>query len=466
MHKRKREAAVPGNALSQDFHTASLLRFAAPSILMMLFMGLYTVVDTMFVARFVNTDALASLNIVCPVINLTVGLSAMLAAGGNAVISRKMGQGKQLEAKQDFTLLLLAGLALGILLTVCGFLWIDRLIGILGADGTLFPYCKEYLSILLLFLPANILQGLFQNLFVTAGRPALGFGWSFLAGMANILLDYLFMVPLQMGIRGAALGTGISYLIPAAAGILFFSKSRGTLCIVKPGWNFRMLLESCFNGSSEMVSQLAAAVTAFLFNRTMMSLLGEDGVAAITIIIYSQFLLNTLFLGYGIGAAPVIGYNHGSGNSDRQKTVFRISMRFIVTVSALVFLVSWLGGAQITALFAEKNSEVYRIAAEGFSIFSFSFLFCGFNIFASAMLTALSNGRVSAVLSFLRTLGFVLTGLLLLPEIWGVTGVWLAVPLAEFIMVFISTACLRRYGELPHHRKKQLDSHGIHGKYN
>ncbi|WP_052446809.1 MATE family efflux transporter [Candidatus Soleaferrea massiliensis] len=463
MGERKGAAAVPDNALSQDFRAASLLRFAAPSILMMLFMGLYTVADTMFVARFVNTDALASLNIVCPVINLTVGLSAMLAAGGNAVISRKLGQRRRLEAKQDFTLLLLAGLALGVLLTVCGFLWIDRLIGFLGADDTLFPYCKEYLGILLLFLPANILQGLFQNLFVTAGRPALGFGWSFLAGTANILLDYLFMVPLQMGIRGAALGTGISYLIPAAAGILFFSKSRGTLCIVQPRWNLRMLLESCANGSSEMVGQLAAAVTAFLFNLNMMRLLGEDGVAAVTIMIYSQFLLNTLFLGYGIGVAPVIGYNHGGGNAERQRTVFRISMRFIAAISMLVFLVSWLGGPQITALFAEKSSEVYRIAAKGFSIFSFSFLFCGFNIYASAMLTALSNGRVSAVLSCLRTLGLVLAGLLLLPGIWGVTGVWLAVPLAEFIMVFISAACLRRYGGLQRNRETQQGSHRTNG---
>lgn len=433
------------NVLDQDFRTLALLKFAAPTILMMIFMGLYTIVDTIFVAQFVNTDALAAMNIVCPVINLTVGLGGMLAAGGNAIISRKMGSGRSMEAKQDFTLLLLAGFVLGIVLALAGILNMDWILYRLGASELLFPYCKEYLAVLLLFLPANILQCLFQNLFVTAGRPELGFALSLIAGTANILLDYLFIVPFNMGIRGAAFGTGIGFLIPTITGILFFARSKGALSIVKPKWDFKVITESCTNGSSEMVGQMASAITAFLFNITMIKLLGEDGVAAITIMIYSQFLLSTLFLGFGNGVAPIIGFNYGSGNYVRQRNILRISIIFILTVSLMVFLISWLGGSEITALFAKRGSSVYRITTEGFRIFAFGFLFCGFNIFTSAMFTALSNGKVSAVLSFLRTLGFITIGLLVLPKVWGVTGIWLAVPLAEFAMVFLSAGCLWRY---------------------
>ncbi|WP_300587543.1 MATE family efflux transporter, partial [uncultured Oscillibacter sp.] len=202
---------------------------------------------------------------------------------------------------------------------------------------------------------------------------------------------------------------------------------------------------SCFNGSSEMVSQLATAVTTFLFNRTMMNLLGENGVAAITIIIYSQFLLNTLYIGYSMGIAPIIGFNYGNRNAVRQRRVFSISMGFIGLASVLIFAVSMLGGSYIVRLFADETSEVYRIAASGFTIFSYSFLFCGLNNFTSAMFTVLSNGKVSAVLSFLRTFGLLAGGILLLPRIWGITGVWLAVPAAEGIMFVVSAACLFHY---------------------
>lgn len=433
------------NVLDRPWSAGSLLRFALPTVAMMVFMGLYTVVDTVFAARFVSTDALSSINIVCPVVYLTVGLGTMLATGGNAVVSRGMGAGKYREARENFTLLTAAGAAAGLLISLGGTVWIDGVIAALGASEALFPYCKEYLSVLLLFAPANILQTLFANLFVTAGRPGLGLGLSLLAGAANVALDYVFIVLCRLGIRGAALGTGFGYLIPAAAGLVFFARSGGTLAFTRPKWRTAVLRESCLNGSSEMVGQLAAAVTTFLFNRAMMDLLGEDGVAAITIAIYSQFLLSTLYIGYSMGVAPVVGFNHGSGNAARQRRVFSISLRFIAAASALAFALSLTGGSRVAGLFADESSEVYRIAADGFRVFSYNFLFCGLNIFTSAMFTALSNGRVSAVLSFLRTFGLLAGGILLLPRIWGVTGVWLAAPAAEGIMFAVSAACLARY---------------------
>ncbi len=431
----------------QKWSAASLLRFAFPTIVMMVFMGLYTIVDTIFVARFVSTDALSAINIVCPVINLTVGLGTMIAAGGSAVVSRKMGAGLEQEAKEDFTLLVLAAAGIGAAILICGTLWLNPILLALGASERLLPYCRDYLGLLLLFLPANVIQTVYANLFVTAGKPGLGFGLSVLAGLANILLDYVFIVPGGMEIRGAALGTGLGYLIPAAAGTVFFFRNRGALFFVKPRWRGALLTESCLNGSSEMVGQLAAALTTFLFNLTMMEWLGEDGVAAVTIMIYSQFLLNTLFIGFSMGVAPVIGFHYGSGNRKQQRKILSICIRFLAAASLLIFALSISGGSLVVRMFTPDASRVYEIAAAGFPVFSVSFLFCGFNIFISALFTALSNGKVSAVLSFLRTFGLLCGGILLLPRLFGITGVWMAVPMAEGIMFFVSLGCLIYYRE-------------------
>ncbi len=436
------------NPLSQNFTITSLLKFAFPTILMMIFMGLYTVVDTIFVARFVDTNALSALNIVCPVINLIVGLGTMLATGGSAIVARKMGAGEHTRAAQDFTLIISAGILSGVLIAVIGTAFIDRIVQGLGASSILFPYCKEYLFILLLFTPASILQVLFQNLIVTAGRPGMGMVLGVSAGIANILLDYIFMVPFHMGIKGAALGTGIGYMIPAVIGSWFFSAKKGCLYFTKPVIDFSVLSESCTNGFSEMVSQTATAVTTFLFNRIMMKLLGENGVAAITIIIYTQFLLSALYIGFSMGAAPVISYNYGKQDKEQLKNVFRICMRFIVFVSISVFAIAFIFGSPLVGIFAETGTPVYKIARNGFWIFSFSFLFCGLNIFTSAAFTALSNGKLSAILSFLRTFGLITVLLLTLPYFWGVTGVWLAVPTAELITMIAALVFLHQNGVL------------------
>lgn len=432
------------HVLDQEWTGAALLRFALPTMAMMLFMGLYTMADTVFVARFVHTDALSAVNIVCPAINVTVGLGTMLAAGGNAVISRKLGAGQEQEAGEDLALLTLAAAAIGLLLFAAGSRRLDDLVGLLGAGERLSPYCRAYLGTLLFFFPANVVQTVFASLFVTAGRPGLGLGLSVLGGLSNILLDYILIVPCGLGIRGAALGTGVGYLLPAAAGIFFFARNRGGLSFAKPKRRWEVLGESCLNGSSEMVGQLSAAVTTFLFNITMMELAGEDGVAAITILIYAQFLLNTLYIGFSMGVAPVIGYQCGSRNAARQKRVVRFCVGFILAVSVLICTASRLGGPCLVRLFAPGGSEVCRLSSDGFAVFSYSFLFCGLNIFTSALFTALSNGKWSAILSFLRTFVLLSGGILLLPRRLGVAGVWLAVPAAEGLMFFVSAASLAR----------------------
>ena len=435
---------VLDNPLAQDFTIGSLLKFALPTMLTMVFMGLYTIGDTIFVSRFVNTDGLSAINIVTPVINLIVGLGTMLAAGGSAIVARQMGEEKSEEASQNFTLIVLSGVILGILIAITGNLFLDDIITFLGASEILFPYCKDYLLVLLLFTPASMLQILFQNLIITAGRPGFGMVLSISAGAINVILDYIFIVLLDMGMKGSALGTGIGYLIPAIIGIAFFLTGKGSLQFRKPIFRFSVLFESCSNGCSEMVSQAAAAITTFLFNVTMLKLLGENGVAAITIIIYSQFLLTTLYIGFSMGVAPIISYNYGGQNQQRLKKVFRICLLFVITVSTLIFAMSIFFGSHLVNIFSSTGTPVYDIAKNGFLIFSFSFLCCGINIFTSAVFTALSNGKISAIISFLRTFGLITLFLLTLPQILGVNGVWLAVPIAELITMIVSIIYLLR----------------------
>lgn len=430
------------NPLAQDFTLPSLVGFAFPTMVTMLFMGLYTIGDTIFVSRFVDTNGLAAVNMVTPVINVIVGLGTMIASGGSAIIARKMGAGEEQAASQDFTLIICFGAGLGAVIAMAGVVFIDDIIRGLGASGLLFPYCREYLFTLLVFTPASLLQVLFQNLIITAGRPGFGMALSIGAGEVNVLLDYLFMRIFHMGIRGSALGTGIGYLIPVVIGLIFFASGKGNMKFEKPVLRIPVLMESCGNGFSEMVSQGASAVTTFLFNGIMMKLLGEDGVAAITIIIYTQFLLTALYIGFSMGVAPVISYNYGSGNTPRLRKIFHISMGFIAAASVIIFLLSIVSGPCLVNIFSPPGTNVYCIAKEGFFIFSFSFLFCGSNIFFSAAFTALSNGKVSAAISFLRTFGLITLFLLTLPQALGATGVWLAVPAAEFLTMAAAAVCL------------------------
>ncbi|HOO34399.1 MAG TPA: MATE family efflux transporter [Thermotogota bacterium] len=432
------------NPLDGHYTIRSVLRFALPTISMMMFMGLYTIGDTVIISRFINTDALSALNIITPVISIIVGLGGMLATGGSAIVARKMGEGCERCASQDFTLIVLSGICLGILIAVFGCIFVDSLIWRLGASERLFRYCKEYLLVLLFFTPACMMQVLFQNLMVTAGKPGFGMILSVIAGGVNVVLDYIFIVPLQMGIAGSALGTGIGYLIPTVVGTIFFMRTKGLLRFLKPVFDLRVLWESVSNGFSEMVSQLAMSITTFLFNITMMHLLGEDGVAAITIIIYTQFMLTALYIGFSMGVAPIFSYHYGSKNDDQLKNLFRICIRFICVSSVVVFIAAMLFGPSLVMIFTPKNTTVYQFARPGFRLFSVSFLFCGFNIFASSMFTALSNGKVSAVISALRTFVFITLALLILPRFLNVTGVWLSIPLAEMITVFVSVGFIKR----------------------
>lgn len=439
------------HALSQNFKMTTLLKFALPSIVMMVFTSLYTIIDGIFVSRLVGSSALSAINIVYPIISLIIAIGVMLATGGSATIAKKFGENKAHEACNHFTLFILTGSITGIIITFGSSLFIEPIVKLLGANASLKQDAMIYLGTLLKFAPACILQLLFQSYFVTAGRPQIGLVLTILAGITNAVLDYLFMGPLALGIQGAALATSIGQLIPAVFGLIYFAFISKSLRFTRPRFNLSVLKDACSNGASEMVSNLSTAIVTFLFNIIMLKLLGEDGVTAITIVLYGQFLFSAIFFGFSIGVAPVISYNHGSQNVIQLKKIFRICITFIIISSAILTLIALISSSTIVAVFVPKDSSTYPIATHGSLLFAINYLFVGLNIFSSSLFTALSNGKVSAIISFMRTFVCIIACLLLLPKLLGVTGVWLAIPLAELITLFLSIHYIHKQKNIYHY---------------
>lgn len=421
------------HALDKNISPAVLIRFAAPTIASMIFMGVYTMVDGVFVSRFVGTDALSSINIIMPLISLSLAIGAMFGSGGSAIVACKMGQGLEAEARQSFSFISLVALLSSMLLSLVGFILLHPMLRFLGADAILMPYCIDYTLPTLIFMPVTSLAMVLQMFCITAGKAQLGFTFSILGGLTNIVLDYWLIVRLNFGVAGAAIATGIGYCVPCVLGLLYFTfNRRGALFFQKPKAQLIIISAACMNGASELVTAVATGVVTLLLNNILIRLAGSDGVASVTIILYAQYLLSSIYMGYAMGIAPLISYNYGKQDSARLKKIYKISLLSILFTSIATFAVSLCFARQLVLIFAQESSPVYTMALHGFQLFASCFLFMGFNIFSSAMFTALSNGRVSATLSFCRTLLFVVVLSLVMPYFIGIDGVWLAIPLAEF----------------------------------
>lgn len=430
--------------IAKKFNLLSLLKFTVPAIIMMLFMSLYTIVDGIFISRFIGTTALSGLNIVYPFISFIHAVAIMFAAGGSAIIAIKMGEGKNDEARSAFSLIVYTGIFLGICISILGNVFIHEIIRFLGASPVLERYSYDYLKIIISFTPFFILQILFQTFFITAGKPELGLRMTIVSGITNAVLDYIFMKTFGMGMAGAALATVSGYFIIAMFGIVYFLKKRNNLYFVKVKMKWEIIKESCINGSSEMVTDISSGVVTFLFNIVMMKYMGEKGVAAITIILYSQFVFIAVYLGFSMGTAPIISYNYGNQNKAQLKRIFKICSKLIMSSSIGVFILSLIFAKYIVGFFAPEGTEVYAIAKKGFSLFATGYLFAGYNIFSSSLFTALSNGKISAIISFMRTLVFIVLGIFFLPMVFKVNGIWLAVPFAEILSILVSLYFIKR----------------------
>lgn len=423
----------------------NILRFVFPTIVMTVFNTFYTMVDGLFVSNLIGTAALSAINLTAPAIGLITAVSGMLATGGSAVVMKKMGEGREEEARQDFTLLILTNAVVGAVMMALGYGLMDVLLGSMGLSPEVFGYCHAYLSDYLLFTIPILLMYNFSLYLIAADRSRLSLICTVAGGVSNIVLDYVLIAMAGLDIRGAAAATGLGYSLTAAAGLLVFRKRDSLLHFQKPVFRGGVLFHASANGLSELATSLVSGITTLLFNLAMLKYIGEDGVAAITIIMYVLMFVSALFIGYSYGAAPMISYYHGEGNHEKLKKLVRFSVRFILGASALCAAVSALATPALVGVFTRPDSPVYALAVTGNRLCSIALLFLGLNVFASSMFTALSNGVVSAVLAFSRSFLFTVACVQLLPLLLGVTGVWLATPAAELLGLLMSAALLARH---------------------
>lgn len=424
--------------LEEKFNRVSLFKFVLPTIIMMVFMSLYTIIDGIFVSRLVGGEALAALNIVLPIPSIIWGISIMFATGSSAIISKHLGEGKEKLAKGEFSFIILVNIVIAVVLAVFVLLFLNETSMFLGAKGRVLEYANKYLFVIVLIMPITFIKTIFDYFYVVIGKPNIGVFLALIGGITNIVLDYLFIGPMQMGIVGAALATAIGQFIPAIIGIFIFMNRKNSLHFTIPKFDFKMLLDSSFNGASEMIINLSGALTVFLFNMAMLKYLGDEGVAAITIVLYAQYLLISVYLGVSSGTAPIISYKYGNDDKDQLKKVIRYSYEAIILSSIVTFAISYMAAPQIIGAFVEPGSNIYEITKNGFGLFSVSFLFIGANIYTSGMFTAFSNGKVSAIISFLRTFVFVILGIVILPMFFDINGIWLTIPFAEVLTIIFS----------------------------
>ena len=420
--------------LSEHFTYKKLLRFVLPSIVMMIFTSIYGVVDGLFVSNYVGKTAFAAVNLIMPFLMAISALGFMIGTGGSAIVAKTLGEGKKKQANEYFSMLVYLTLIGGIVLSALGILFSPLIARGLGADGALLTNCVLYARITLLSMPAFMLQNVFQSFFVTAEKPKLGLGVIVIAGVTNMVLDFLLVAGFQIGLAGAAFATVTSECIGGLFPILYFARKNSSLLkLGRTHFNGKIFLCACGNGSSELMTNLSSSIVNSLYNIQLMNLAGENGVAAFGTIMYVNFIFIAIFLGYSIGSAPLVSYHYGAGNHDELKNLFGKSLRLIGIWGLMLFILAQLIARPLAAIFVGYDADLFSMTQNGFRIYCIAYLINGFNIYGSSFFTALNNGLISAAISFLRTLVFQLAAVLLLPLLLGINGIWSAVAVAELL---------------------------------
>lgn len=423
-----------------------LIQFALPTIISTVFLNIYSTVDGIFVSRLIDTDALSAVNIVMPMVTIVSAVGMMFGSGGNALVAKKLGEGKAEEAREDFSLLIVIAFLVSVILAALSYIFLHPILQFLGADDTLMTYCVEYMIPVLIIIPFTIFSTVFQMFFITVGKAKFGLILSVIGGVLNIFFDWFFIAVLNMGIAGAAIATGIGYAMQSVFGLLWFWRNKHqSLYLVRPKWRIQTLTKSCTNGASEMVSVLSYSIVSILFNNILMRLAGSNGVASITIILYAQGLFSSIFRGYGMGISPIVSYNYGRGEHQKQRKTFAISIKFIASMSVIAAAVCFVCGSMVVGIFAGTNEAVQTMALHGFHVVAVSFLILGINIFASIWFTALNDGIASAVLSFCRACVFLVVPMLILSTIFGLEGVWWALPVGELLSLMVAVYYYRKW---------------------
>lgn len=430
--------------LSEHFDYKKLLRFTFPSIIMLIFTSVYGVVDGFFVSNFAGKEPFTAVNFIMPVLMLLGSLGFMFGTGGGALISKTMGEGKSEKAKGIFSLIVYTSIICGILLAVLGFIFIKPIASLLGAEGQLLTDSIRYANIILIAIPAYILQYEFQCLLVTAGKPNLGLYITIAAGLTNIVLDALFVAIFKWGLEGAAAATAISQFVGGIIPLIYFAcPNKSLLRLGKANLDFKALFNTCTNGASELMSNISMSVVNMLYNAQLLKYAGEDGIAAYGVLMYVMFIFQSVFLGYSVGTAPIISYHYGSQNHSELKSLLKKSLVLTGFFSIAMFAAAQALAKPLSNIFVGYDEGLFNMTVRAFSIFAFLFLFSGFAIFGSSFFTALNNGLVSATISFLRALVFQVTAVLILPLIWQLDGIWMSTAVAEFLAVIVTIIFLK-----------------------
>lgn len=394
-------------------------------------------------SNFLGTDALSAVSIAGPFLAIALAIGTMIATGGCALVSGRMGEGQMEKARQNFSFFMLFSVAISTLFCVLGILFRRPILYAMGADEALYHLCEAYAVPIFLLIPFAMVSIVLQIFFVAAGRPGLGFGLSIAGGVTNIVLDYVLLAVFPLGVAGAAYASAAGYFLQSVIGVVFFLVN-GSLYFVRPKFDGRALGKACSNGMSEMVGMLAVTVTMIAMNVILMRLVGSDGVAAAAIILSAQTILSAGYAGYVQGIAPVVSYHFGAENLSELKRLTRAALKTVAGMSLLTFAIAFPLARPIALLFAENSAPVTEMAVRGTYIFAAAFLLMGFNLFASGFFTALNDGKTSAILSLFRTLISLILPLLILPRLWGVDGVWISMPVAEVLSILLSVFYFRR----------------------
>lgn len=425
--------------LSDHFTYSKLLRFVFPSIIMMIFTSIYGVVDGLFVSNFAGKTAFASINLVMPFVMILGGIGFMIGTGGTALVSKVLGEGKKEKANKIFTMMIIFTLLLGALLSVIGVVSMPWVADFLGATEEMMADCILYGRIVTGFTVAFMLQNVFQSFLIAAEKPKLGLLATVLAGVTNMALDAIFIIVFKWGVAGAAIATGLSQCVGGIFPLIYFSRDNSSLLrLTNTKIKIKPILNACGNGSSELMSNISLSVVSMIYNFQLMKYVGEDGVSAYGVLMYVQFIFVAIYIGYAIGCAPITGYHFGAQNHGELKNMLRKSA-FLSAISGVVLtILAIVLSSPLAKLFVGYDEELYELTRHAFSLFSYSFLLAGFNIFTSSFFTALNNGAVSAAISFMRTLIFQTSSVLILPIFLGVDGIWWAITVAEVFAFILS----------------------------
>lgn len=425
--------------LSDHFSYHKLLRFTLPSIIMMVFTSIYGVVDGFFVSNFVGKTPFAALNFIMPFLMILGAVGFMFGTGGSALIAKTMGEGKTTEANRMFSLFIYAAAACGFVIAALGMLFIRPIAAALGAEGELLSQCVLYGRVCLLSLPALMLQYEFQSFFSAAEKPKMGLAVTVAAGVTNMILDALFVAVFPGGLAGAAAATVCGQLVGGIVPVIYFARENDSpLRLTKTSIDKTALFKACTNGSSELMTNISMSVVSMLYNAQLMKYAGENGVAAYGVLMYVNFVFIAAFIGYSVGAAPIISYHYGAGNDGELKSLRKKSQSIILAFSVSMLVLAQTLAKPLSIIFVGYDPSLLRLTLRGFHIFSFSFLFAGAAIFGSAFFTALNNGFLSALISFLRTLLFQVSAVLLFPMIWEIDGIWMSVVAAECMAAVVT----------------------------